>query len=850
MESPQPPAPFIPPFLKTTGVHDEGAFQPDFCDTPRDTKPNARPFTASSSSDTLFVCVHYAHHLEALAAAPPTAFIVCRVGRVLETSNMSEFWASPHGEKHAYSMAYTHFASTRVVDCSFNPVFNELLVVSIPPRAMQEKDGGWGIRLDLVQRPSATPGEDTLAAFAALPLEAVRPDTEVSMTVEFPHQQQTCPDQAQIFVTLFRQRRDATMSPQWNRLELTVDAVPAIHSSFKPEQTIAVVQLLPTSTKTIPLLVESPLPFLTVRCHTDLVQAYESTNHYRVTPGGYVDDSMFAWRYPTLFDFSSAPTAFCFHISLYAPKATPSYVCVGSSSVTTFAVPTRQGSKVPWPSILIRMSDAPWEVPLHGMLRWWEGASWHDFRKERVVCTNRLHANNHTRPVPQWMAAIARGLNRHPISTVVDTGGIVGVIAAMYHSRDVDGQDSASTLPLAANDEPVKTLDAKWHAQLQRLVEDIASKQAFIDKMQKEMDKRTTAIKSCGVEIVDLRKHLQKKDQLIQSLQVKLHNYEALEQRQQEEIRICLDGNGASATSFPVLAQHHTKLQSKHNALEASHAELSKKLLEARNFEAELIEAKMQYKTLEAAHLAQANFIQKANAEMQKLTVYKQTIATQETVIAKLEKLVESKLAEAKASAVGPNVHAEIFRLRLENSYLKEQLTYVSATELHASNSRSITRLRAATALQDDSHPPHKGRIEPLVPPLSTSTTKPSMSSRALQPLPINPRRTTSPEETDRDMVAPRRHQPPNQSTHDTQTTSRFVVHKPDNKPALDVSTNTDAVAVPSPDEDKSYNEDVLWVKIRVLEDQLRVNTTAAAQEIATLKARVFELEVEADASR
>ncbi|RHY34507.1 hypothetical protein DYB32_000909 [Aphanomyces invadans] len=256
----------------------------------------------------------------------------------------------------------------------------------------------------------------------------------------------------------------------------------------------------------------------------------------------------------------------------------------------------------------------------------------------------------------------------------------------MYHSRDVDGQDSASTLPLAANDEPVKTLDAKWHAQLQRLVEDIASKQAFIDKvrlslqMQKEMDKRTTAIKSCGVEIVDLRKHLQKKDQLIQSLQVKLHNYEALEQRQQE----------------------------------------------------------MQYKTLEAAHLAQANFIQKANAEMQKLTVYKQTIATQETVIAKLEKLVESKLAEAKASAVGPNVH----------------------------------------------------------------------------------------------------------------TTSRFVVHQPDNKPALDVSTNTDAVAVPSPDEDKSYNEDVLWVKIRVLEDQLRINTTAAAQEIATLKARVFELEVEADASR
>ncbi len=55
--------------------------------------------------------------------------------------------------------------------------------------------------------------------------------------------------------------------------------------------------------------------------------------------------------------------------------------------------------------------------------------------------------------------------------------------------------------------------------------------------------------------------------------------------------------------------------------------------------------------------MAQAAYVQKAQQEMQRLSIYKQTIATQETVIAKLETLIDSKLAEVKANVLGPNVH-------------------------------------------------------------------------------------------------------------------------------------------------------------------------------------------------
>ncbi|RQM31310.1 hypothetical protein B5M09_001574 [Aphanomyces astaci] len=383
----------------------------------------------------------------------------------------------------------------------------------------------------------------------------------------------------------------------------------------------------------------------------------------------------------------------------------------------------------------------------------------------------------------------------------------------MYQCRDTASDSNDQTqLPSKKQDDPAV---GNWQAQLQGLVAEIAAKQAFMDKVRGGL---CTTMKAT-LSYMTLLKNVQRKDQLIQALQLKLHNYEVLEQRQQEEIRLCLDGHGVSTTSFPVLAQHYTKLQSKHNTLEASHAQLSKKLLEARNFEAELLETKVRCYNL---------------------------LSTQETVIGKLENLVESKLAEAKASSVGPNVHAEIFRLRLENSYLKEQLTFVTfAVKYHCKELQFVIRLRSASSMQEQPHALSKANLEPLAAGKSTFST----SSRALQPLTSTtpPRRLKSPNVITTPPSTRRLRPQPNQC--DTLTSVA-----PPQPETTDASTNTEPsspvaaarMSVPSTDhDDNDKTEDVLRVKIRVLEDQLRLNTTSAAQEIAALKAHVFELELE-----
>ncbi|CAK4120593.1 unnamed protein product [Aphanomyces euteiches] len=234
---------------------DYAVFQPDYCETPKDMKPNARPFTASATSDNLFACIHRAENLTTLANKASSTFVVLRVGRVLESSSMSEFWACPSGEKHAYMTSYTQFAATRVVgENSFQTHFNELLVVNIPPSANQS---GWGIRLDVVQRlvnEKDSPDGDLLVAYAALPLEAFARNMERSLALHFPTPG-LGKSEPVAFVTFFRQTsRDNASSSLWHRLEFTIDAItwPDRDTSI-PEQTLAMVQL---STSALPALAD------------------------------------------------------------------------------------------------------------------------------------------------------------------------------------------------------------------------------------------------------------------------------------------------------------------------------------------------------------------------------------------------------------------------------------------------------------------------------------------------------------------------------------------------------------------------------------------------------------------
>ncbi|OQS06641.1 hypothetical protein THRCLA_01333 [Thraustotheca clavata] len=374
------------------------------------------------------------------------------------------------------------------------------------------------------------------------------------------------------------------------------------------------------------------------------------------------------------------------------------------------------------PLIPLRMTNAPFSLNLQVSMRWWSAEDMGN-SEQRIVCSNRMG-----RKTLPWMGAIARGLNRHPISSVVDSGGISGVIASLFQGD----------------------------------------------------------------------KTIQKKDQLIQNLLNKVNNYEILEQRQQDEFRLCLEDNRLATSNMPLLAHHYTKLQAKYSDLEETHQEMTKKLIASKNFEAELIELKTKFNLLEEAHVTQAAYIQKAQREMQKLQVYKQTIATQENVIAKLEKLVDSKLAEVKVNTLGPNVHAEIFRLRLENSFLKEQTTHHIATANLNQTGNGTPKLGSNLAI-----PPLRFPSQVLP---QDQLSKPQLPSITQKLLPVNQASTA--------------------------------------EKAVNTEAMPTEIVLQSPPNLNTIDDSVLVVRMRVLEEQLRVVTTNAAQEIAQLKAALFEHEM------
>lgn len=79
---------------------------------------------------------------------------------------------------------------------------------------------------------------------------------------------------------------------------------------------------------------------------------------------------------------------------------------------------------------------------------------------------------------------------------------------------------------------------------------------------------------------------------------------------------------------------------------------------------------------LEKAHQSQAAYIQKLQAENQKIEVYKATIRTQERVVAKLEELIETKLRDRKDGGTTTTfrLKQEITRLQRRNQELEKKV--------------------------------------------------------------------------------------------------------------------------------------------------------------------------------
>lgn len=70
---------------------------------------------------------------------------------------------------------------------------------------------------------------------------------------------------------------------------------------------------------------------------------------------------------------------------------------------------------------------------LHATVRWWSPASWATFVRDtptrRIVSSNRSIRKNSAMLALGWMGALLRGLNRYPVSSFCDEGGLSSVLA-------------------------------------------------------------------------------------------------------------------------------------------------------------------------------------------------------------------------------------------------------------------------------------------------------------------------------------------------------------------------------------------------------------------------------------
>ena len=158
------------------------------------------------------------------------------------------------------------------------------------------------------------------------------------------------------------------------------------------------------------------------------------------------------------------------------------------------------------------------------------------------------------------------------------------------------------------------------------LTRDIAHKQTLIDRLMKEVDRRSLAIRSCGVEIVELRRQkLSLMDENV-DLRRDLQRFLDKEQEQREQLEGTLraaQAAGAAAPGAPHLVQQLSLASERLQEMEGEKEQLMQRLAVAGRSVAAERETRAALERLQHAHAQQSAHLQKAQSEASKLAVYK-----------------------------------------------------------------------------------------------------------------------------------------------------------------------------------------------------------------------------------
>ncbi|RLN55589.1 hypothetical protein BBJ28_00008675 [Nothophytophthora sp. Chile5] len=347
-------------------------------------------------------------------------------------------------------------------------------------------------------------------------------------------------------------------------------------------------------------------------------------------------------------------------------------------------------------------------------LRWWDAPAWDAFvlgiPARRVVCTNRWKRS--PRLALAWMGALFRGLNRHPVASFCDAGGISSVLAELlaespssndqlqqqevqqHQQRQGSGQDHGNgeaTAVTALLREQVTHLQTQGDSQRQQIER--------VRAQSNELDTRLAAIKTCGLEL---------KDEQLRKLEEQVQATQRREQQQLAELLAPANSSGSSAVVRPenqAASQRFTLLLTKYKELDREFEAAKQQLASAQRSLVGYDELETRHAELQEAHLVQASLVQRLQRDKQHAAALKEKVIRQFEQTVAQQSAAASNLQQPPTDDEdgGAETHEALLRVRVQ---VLEQQLQTNARD--AAAELSALRMRVFELELDGSRSPRR----------------------------------------------------------------------------------------------------------------------------------------------
>ncbi|KAG7382778.1 hypothetical protein PHYPSEUDO_004352 [Phytophthora pseudosyringae] len=652
----------------------------------------------------------------AFAASPD--LVRCRRAGGAKAADTSA--PAPEG-KVLYEQKCSPYAATRVVEGSTSASWNEVLAIPLPagwseaPSPMQQQrdlEGGAGakatdtgaqlaLKLELVER-GASHQEDFLLGTCLLPLAKIGCQfQQTRFALAFPSldtnstKEQASP--ASIYASvLATSRRRVSSTSSLEQVEITVESfTPVVATGIEDEgvppdctSLAALVNLHPGG-GTKSSLFEPVEKYGVLENHFTFLQDGQALpelnvnalsadlKHVGVTPSSSSvtgsSSGVYEWFFPLSFALAAGSSqdisATAVNISIFKTSSVP-HKLVGRGqlqlSSATAQGAKKDGSPLRHTVIPLTLDGDSSRVLGHIALRlrWWDAAAWSAFVDEiparRIVCTNRWKRS--PRPTIVWMGALLRGLNRHPVASICDAGGVSGVLAGLLAKSSSGEKNMQNPQQTQAQQQQhhhnaVSQLNSKeaddnsalLRAQLAHLQAEGTAQRLQVERLQNELDTRLAAIKTCGLEIVALRRAARQKDEQLETLKEQVESAQRREQQQLTDLLASTNGNGVAFPARPdhqAASQRFTLLATKYKDLDHEYQVVKQQMSDAQRSLGSFADLETRHAKLQEAHLVQAALVQRLQRDKQHAATLKKAVRMQEKVIRQFEQTVAQQSIE------------------------------------------------------------------------------------------------------------------------------------------------------------------------------------------------------------